>query len=120
MGEAMRAPDAPLMPSLSPAKKAPRLGHSLPIAQAGPGRAEGIDVGEIVHALTIRAVGIWSPRTSSTGPDAGAGGLDATFAIARALGRCGTDDAENTLAAWLYLPDRRASLAALAIGDIAS
>jgi len=83
-------------------------------------RAEGIDVGEIVHALTIRAVGIWSPRSSSAGPDAGAGGLDATFAIARALGRCGTDDAENTLAAWLYLPDRRASLAALAIGDIAS
>jgi cyclophilin family peptidyl-prolyl cis-trans isomerase len=77
-------------------------------------RAEGIDTAEIVRALTVRAA-----SSAPAGADAGARLLDPTFAIARALGRCATDDAEQTLAAWLYLPNR-ASVAALAIGDIAS
>jgi cyclophilin family peptidyl-prolyl cis-trans isomerase len=77
-------------------------------------RAEGVDAAEIVRALTVRAV-----SAMPAGTDAGASPLDPMFAIARALGRCATDDAEKTLAAWLYLPNR-ASFAALAIGDIAS
>jgi cyclophilin family peptidyl-prolyl cis-trans isomerase/HEAT repeat protein len=83
-------------------------------------RADGIDVGEIVRALTIRAVGVSPLRVLPGDADAGVGLLDPMFAIARALGRCATEDAERTLAAWLSLPDRRASFAALAIGDIAS
>jgi cyclophilin family peptidyl-prolyl cis-trans isomerase len=73
--------------------------------------ATGIDANEIVRALTVRAVSM---------PDAGAGALDPIFAIARALGRCATDDAERTLAEWVSLADRRAPFAAFALGDVAS
>ncbi len=47
-------------------------------------------------------------------------GLDPSWAIPRALGRCGQATAERTLVAWLAGPRERAGASALALGDLAA
>jgi len=74
-------------------------------------RTEGPGDGDIVRALVTRA---------AAAPTAQGAALDPQFAIARALGRCASEEAEKTLEAWLSGPRPRASYAALALGDIAS
>ncbi len=64
-------------------------------------------------ALVARAV-------SRLPPPAPAGRLDPTAAIARAVGRCGVEESEPTLVAWLAGPRELAVPAALALGDLAS
>ena len=74
---------------------------------------------ESVTALVARAL---------TRPAAPAGGdpgvpstsLDADAAIRRAIGRCGAEESEPTLVAWLAEPRPRAVAAALALGDLAN
>lgn len=64
---------------------------------------------EHVKALVARAATI----------DAKAKGAgDASFAVARALGRCGTAEAEQTLVLWLRGPNARP--AALGLGDVST
>jgi cyclophilin family peptidyl-prolyl cis-trans isomerase/HEAT repeat protein len=46
--------------------------------------------------------------------------LDPVATIARALGRCGSEDAETTLVAWLTGPHDRAVAAAFALGTVAT
>jgi cyclophilin family peptidyl-prolyl cis-trans isomerase len=46
--------------------------------------------------------------------------LDPAAAIARAVGRCGSEDSEPTLVAWLAGAPERATSAAFALGDLAS
>ena len=46
--------------------------------------------------------------------------VDADAAIRRAVGRCGAEESEPTLVAWLAAPRERAVAAALALGDLAS
>src|SRR5882724_9862526 len=77
-------------------------------------RTDGSVVAEIVKALVVRAAGIVlsGPREAAI--------LDPDLSIARALGRCASDDAERTLAAWLAGPRPRAAHAALGLGDSAS
>ena len=81
-----------------------------------------------VKALVARSVSLTSlvagsarpAPSSSARPDASradSGALDPGTALARALGRCATDDAEAVLVGWLR--GARASAAALALGDIA-
>ncbi|HMI84615.1 MAG TPA: HEAT repeat domain-containing protein, partial [Polyangiaceae bacterium] len=74
-------------------------------------RLDAVNVSDVVRALATRAVTL-PPRLS--------GPLDTTFAIARGLGRCASEDAERTLVAWLTGPQPRAGYAALALGDVAS
>jgi cyclophilin family peptidyl-prolyl cis-trans isomerase len=64
---------------------------------------------ETVAALVARSPSITKPGEVSQ--------VDASLAVARALGRCGGDDAEATLAAWLKGPHARE--AALGLGDVA-
>jgi cyclophilin family peptidyl-prolyl cis-trans isomerase len=75
------------------------------------GRTDASSTGEIVKALVTRA---------ASAPIAEGASLDPEFAIARALGRCASDDAEKTLEGWLSGPRPRAAYAALALGDVAS
>ncbi len=70
-----------------------------------------------VRALVARAASLLAAETSAH--DA-ASGLDTFEAIADALARCGTSDAERSLRAWLELPDTRAHHAALALGRLAA
>jgi cyclophilin family peptidyl-prolyl cis-trans isomerase len=70
---------------------------------------------EHVSALVARALS----RLSPSAPDATAP-LDATAAIARAVGRCGAEESEPTLVAWLAGPRALAASAAFALGDLAS
>ena len=74
-------------------------------------RSEGVPGSDIVRALATRAATL-PPRVP--------GSLDATFAITRGLGRCGSEEAERTLVPWLAGPEPRAGYAALALGDVAS
>ncbi len=74
-------------------------------------RSEGVNAAEIVRGLVTRAPTLPPPVVAE---------LDPTFALARALGHCASDEAEKTLEAWLSGPRPRASFAALGIGDIAS
>lgn len=64
-----------------------------------------------VSALVTRALS-WSGARSTR--------LDAAAAIARAVGRCGAEESEPTLVAWLAGPRERAIEAAFALGDLAS
>jgi cyclophilin family peptidyl-prolyl cis-trans isomerase len=78
-------------------------------------RADGLNAGDIVNALTTRAASLANPAKANP-----AKALDPNFAIARALGRCASEEAEKTLEAWLAEARPRAQYAALALGDIAS
>jgi hypothetical protein len=62
-------------------------------------RIDGVNVSDIVRALTTRAATLPSPLPGS---------LDATFAVTRGLGRCASEDAERTLATWVGGPQPRA------------
>jgi cyclophilin family peptidyl-prolyl cis-trans isomerase len=74
-------------------------------------RTEAASVGDIVKALATRA---------ASAPAKEGALLDPELALARALGRCATDDAEKVLETWLSGPRPRAAFAALALGDVAS
>jgi cyclophilin family peptidyl-prolyl cis-trans isomerase/HEAT repeat protein len=74
-------------------------------------RVDGVNGADIARAFTVRA---------ATLPAHLEGGLDATFAITRGLGRCASVEAERTLVTWLAAPAPRAGYAALALGDVAS
>ena len=67
---------------------------------------------ETVATLAARAASLEAPRGKSA--------LDPAWALSRALGRCGTRDAEALLAAWLRASKDRASVASLALGDVAT
>ena len=68
-----------------------------------------------VAALVARALS----RGEAAVMPAGAPRLDADAAIRRAVGRCGAEESEPTLVAWLAAPRPRAVAAALALGDLA-
>jgi cyclophilin family peptidyl-prolyl cis-trans isomerase len=72
-----------------------------------------------VAALAARALTLEPPSATSSEAGAGAGTLDPWESIAWGLGRCGGSEAAQTLAPWLATNDRRARLAALALGAIA-
>jgi len=74
-------------------------------------RTEPSQAGDVTRALATRA---------ASAPPAAGTALDPTFALARALGRCPSDDAEKILETWLAGPRPRAAYAALALGDVAS
>jgi cyclophilin family peptidyl-prolyl cis-trans isomerase/HEAT repeat protein len=67
---------------------------------------------ETVAALAARAASLEAPRGKSA--------LSPAWALSRALGRCGTKDAEALLAAWLRGTKDRAAAAALGLGDVAT
>ncbi len=73
----------------------------------GLGETCALDRDGVTRALVARAAA----------PDASAD--EAVSAIARALGRCATHDAEATLAAWTSGEPARAKAACLALGDVA-
>lgn len=54
------------------------------------------------------------------GPPPAAAALDPIAAIARAVGRCGAEESEATLVAWLAGPPAQAVAAAYALGDLAA
>lgn len=68
----------------------------------------------IVRALVARSLSL---ALEAPAPPAS---LDPWFAIARALGACGTQEAERSLDAWLELDRSRAESAAFGLGDIAT
>lgn len=73
-----------------------------------------------VKALVSRAAALaLEPPRPKSGTPSGVE-LDPIAAIAGALGRCGSSDAERTLRAWLDGPHARAEDAALALGTLAS
>ena len=73
-----------------------------------------------VAALVARALSREGDPADPAGAGASASRLDAASAIARAIGRCGAETSEPTLAAWLAGPRDRAIQAAYALGDLAS
>ncbi|UQA59525.1 peptidylprolyl isomerase [Polyangium aurulentum] len=83
---------------------------------------------ETVSALVARALSLGdsaAPREGAAadgGADAGPGDgrarLDARTAIARAVGRCASEESEPTLVAWLAGSPEEAAAAALALGDL--
>jgi cyclophilin family peptidyl-prolyl cis-trans isomerase len=70
---------------------------------------------EHVAAIVARALG-----RSGGAPTTAPGRLDAAAALARAVGRCGADESEPTLVAWLGGPREGAVAAAFALGDLGS
>ena len=66
-----------------------------------------------VHALAARAASL--PNDAAAAPLA-----SSAEAVADALGRCASNDAESTLRAWLHGPKARAEAAALGLGRIAA
>ncbi len=68
---------------------------------------------ENVRALVVRAASL-GPKPTAKKP------VDANRAIAFALARCGTREAERTLRSWVSVGGPRAEVAALALGRIAS
>ncbi|HVJ21097.1 MAG TPA: peptidylprolyl isomerase, partial [Polyangiaceae bacterium] len=70
---------------------------------------------EIVRALTLRAASLLSTKHAISSTT-----LDPVTAIADALARCGSADAERSLRAWLNAERALAESAALALGQIAS
>jgi cyclophilin family peptidyl-prolyl cis-trans isomerase len=74
---------------------------------------------ETVAALVARALG---RPSAPAGADVVVAptSLDADAAIRRAIGRCGAEESEPTLVAWLAAPRSRAVAAALALGDLAN
>jgi cyclophilin family peptidyl-prolyl cis-trans isomerase len=73
---------------------------------------------ESVAALVARGLS----RPAPAGAEAAATpmSLDADAAIRRAIGRCGAEESEPTLVAWLAEPRSRAAAAAFALGDLAN
>ena len=77
----------------------------------------------IVPALVARAAS-FAAVASEVDARGGGGGnsvrLDPAFAIARALGQCGSSEAETALRGWLMANGPTASAAALGLGDVAT
>lgn len=65
-----------------------------------------------VKALAARAASLRDEASVT------AGGVDARWSIARALGRCGGGAAESTLTGWVKRADEWSDAAALALGDV--
>jgi cyclophilin family peptidyl-prolyl cis-trans isomerase/HEAT repeat protein len=82
-------------------------------------RSEPSLASDIVKALVTRAASAPSAGRAADAATARTP-FDSEFAIARALGRCASDEAEKTLEVWLSGPRPRASYAAVALGDVAS
>ena len=78
---------------------------------------------ESVTALVARALtrdGAIAATDAPQAPTPSPARLDADAAIRRAVGRCGAEESEPTLVAWLAAPRERAIAAALGLGDLAS
>ena len=74
-----------------------------------------------VRALAVRAATLAAmPRHGQVETNPAGPTLDAEGAIANALARCATREAEITLRAWLQGPTKRGERAALALGHLAS
>jgi cyclophilin family peptidyl-prolyl cis-trans isomerase len=73
---------------------------------------------ETVSALVARALTL--TRAASGEPATPGSRLDPGAAIARAVGRCGAEESEPTLVAWLAGAREQAVAAAFALGDLAS
>jgi len=76
-----------------------------------------------VAALAARSLSFDAQASADQAPDAGPGEgvrLDPHLAIARAIGRCGSEESEATLVAWLSGSASRTAAAALALGDLAA
>lgn len=76
-----------------------------------------------VAALVARASSFDAQPSMESAANAGKGStsrLDPRVALARAIGRCGSDDSEATLVSWLSGTRAHAIAAALALGDLAS
>ncbi len=71
---------------------------------------------ETVTALVARALAMSGPAAGGRA----AGKLDPVAAMLRAVGRCGAEESEPTLVAWLAGAPERAVAAAFALGDLAS
>jgi cyclophilin family peptidyl-prolyl cis-trans isomerase/HEAT repeat protein len=86
------------------------------LSWAAYGLGEGCEANRdrIARALIARALSL------ATEPAPKPAALDPWFALARALGQCGSQEAEVTLLNWLDAPAARASSAALGLGDVAS
>jgi cyclophilin family peptidyl-prolyl cis-trans isomerase/HEAT repeat protein len=89
-------------------------GEVLAFAAYGLGWACGGHEEEHVRALAARAATVEQRPVTRVAP------FDPELALARALGRCATPDAEATLAAWLKGPRSRAAAAAYGLGDLAT
>ncbi len=75
---------------------------------------------ESVTALVARALTRDGALAATDAPTPSPARLDADAAIRRAIGRCGAEESEPTLVAWLAAPRERAIAAALGLGDLAS
>lgn len=76
-----------------------------------------------VAALVARASSFDAQPSTENAAPAGKSStsrLDPRVALARAIGRCGSDDSEATLVSWLSGTRAHATAAALALGDLAS
>jgi cyclophilin family peptidyl-prolyl cis-trans isomerase/HEAT repeat protein len=71
-------------------------------------------------APRVATSGSASSAGSAASPPAASPRLDAWFALSRAVGRCGAEESEPTLVAWLAGPRERAIAAAYALGDLAT
>jgi len=80
------------------------------------GLGEGCEANRdrITRALVARALNL------AVDPPPRTGALDPWFALARALGRCGSPEAEVSLINWLDAPPPRGASAALGLGDVAT
>jgi cyclophilin family peptidyl-prolyl cis-trans isomerase/HEAT repeat protein len=80
----------------------------------GLGQICATDREHTTRALVARAVSLHvEPPTTP-------GRLDPWFALARAIGRCATPEAERTLVAWLAGPKDRAVAASYGLGNVAT
>jgi cyclophilin family peptidyl-prolyl cis-trans isomerase/HEAT repeat protein len=70
---------------------------------------------ESVAALVARSLSLPRPVPEAVRPR-----LDPVTAIPRAVGKCGAEESEPTLVAWLAGPREQAIAAAFALGDLAS
>ena len=75
---------------------------------------------ESVTALVARALARDGALAATEAKAPSPARLDADAAIRRAVGRCGAEESEPTLVAWLAAPRERAIAAALGLGDLAS
>ncbi len=74
-----------------------------------------------VTALAARSLSFEVQASSENASDAGSvapNRLDPQTAMARSIGRCGAEESEATLVAWLSAAPARAAAAALALGDL--
>ncbi|MRG95128.1 peptidylprolyl isomerase [Polyangium spumosum] len=74
----------------------------------------------VVAALVARSLSLAETSAKGAADEPGGVKLDPRVAIARAIGRCGAEQSEPTLVAWLSGTEAQASAAAFALGDLAA